>query len=177
MSYEFQPLNAEHCPIIFEWLKQPHIAAFWQDPTHYEDFKKKYLIEKPSRSVFGFMIRSEGEYLGYIQYYSAQKVGGGWWPEATEATYGIDLMIGSPLNTSRGFGSKILKQFLQEKSKELILEHAPKFSSIEWIADPDPSNLIAIHCFEKVGFKNHGNVQTPYGEAVYMTLNSQSFTQ
>jgi hypothetical protein len=29
----------------------------------------------------------------YIQHYQANKVGGGWWPEAIEGTFGIDQFI------------------------------------------------------------------------------------
>jgi RimJ/RimL family protein N-acetyltransferase len=160
---QFIPLEENHLTLIFNWLKADHIRPFWQDPENFDDFKHKYLIEKPKRFVTGFMIQYQGQLMGYIQYYHAQKVGGGWWPEATDTTYGLDLMIGETIYLSQGLGTRIILAFIHQLKNTLHIS--------ELIADPDLSNIAAIRCFEKVGFKNLGLTPTPYGEALLLKFN------
>lgn len=32
MNISFQPLTSDHFPLLRKWLKEPHVAEFWQEP-------------------------------------------------------------------------------------------------------------------------------------------------
>ncbi len=50
--------------------------------------------------------------IGFIQYYQADKVGDGWWPEEQEGTIGIDQFIGEKDLINRGIGTKMIRAFI-----------------------------------------------------------------
>lgn len=102
--------------------------------------------------------------VGYIQYYDACRVGGGWWPDAKEGTFGIDQFIGDPTLIGKSFGTEIIKTFVsdlfaQENVREII-------------TDPEPKNKRAIRAYEKVGFEAAGEIKTPGGDALLMRMKS-----
>lgn len=159
---EFLPIQERHIPLMLQWMRQPHIAEFWQETEHEEQFRQKYLIELPKRGVSPFIIAINSIPIGYIQSYQANKVGGGWWPDAKEGTFGIDQFIGDPDWVGKGFGTKAINHFVQD----IFMQS--KVSEI--ITDPEPKNKKAIHVYEKVGFKAVGEINTPGGKALLMKL-------
>lgn len=100
------------CGDVANWLKQPHVAEFWQETEDEEEFRRKFLSELPERGVAPFIVAVDSRPIGFIQYYDACKVGGGWWPDAQEGTFGIDQFIGDPSMIGRGLGTEIIKQFV-----------------------------------------------------------------
>ena len=101
MRVEFQPLHGEHLPLLIRWLKEPYVAEFWQETENEEEFRQKFLGKLPERGVSPFVIVLDGQAIGYIQSYDAQKVGCGWWPDAQAGTFGIGLrnkVMLSPFN-------------------------------------------------------------------------------
>lgn len=159
---EFLHLQERHIPFLRRWLKEPHVAQFWQETENEEEFRQKFLIELPERSVSPFIIVLDSTPVGYIQCYDASKVGGGWWPDAKEGTFGIDQFIGEPSLVGKGLGTIIIKQFVNE----LFLNP----SVVEVIADPDPQNKRAVRVYEKVGFAPVGEIKTPGGQAFIMRM-------
>ncbi len=159
----FTKLKENHIPLLASWLQKPHIIPVWQEPEDLETLTEKYLIKLPQQSVYAYIIEHESKPIGYIQYYSATKVGNGWWPNEPEGTYGIDLMIGEEDYINKGLGPKIITEFINEiRLKENI-------KSI--IIDPEPTNTRAIRAFEKAGFKKEAIIKTPNGEAQLMRIN------
>ncbi len=122
----------------------------------------KFLNKLSDRGVSPFIIAIDSRPIGYIQYYGACKVGGGWWPETKEGTFGIDQFIGDPLLVGKGLGTRIITQFVGD----LFLNP----SVVDIISDPDPQNKRPIRAYEKVGFKSLGEIETPGGNALLMKL-------
>lgn len=161
--FKFIPFEEKYLPLFQKWLMQEHVKPFWQESESTDELKKKFFEKLPQRGVHSFIVQTEAQPIGYIQYYDASKVGGGWWVDEPVGTYGIDIMIGESEHIGKGKGSKIISEFISFlKSKE------PNMTSI--IIDPAPDNLRAIHVFEKAGFKTEGLIKTPDGQAVLMRM-------
>ncbi|KTD82223.1 GNAT family N-acetyltransferase [Legionella waltersii] len=164
MNHEIQflPLHEGHIPLLRQWLNEPHVAEFWQETGNEEELRQKFLEKIPERGVSPFIISFDQRPIGYIQYYEANKIGGGWWPDAKEGTFGIDQLIGDPMYINRGYGTKIISQFVD------LLFNNPQVKEI--ITDPDPKNHRAVRVYEKVGFNRIGVIQTPGGEALLLRM-------
>jgi RimJ/RimL family protein N-acetyltransferase len=147
--------------LIWSWIQKDRIAKYWTDPSDFEEFKVKYLETKPSRFVFGFLIFDHHKPIGYIQYYHASRVGGGWWPHASETTFGLDYLLGDDGYVARRLSTPILKLFIDKVHHET--------PCTDLIADPDPSNLAAVRMFERAGFISRGMTPTPYGDSLLLT--------
>lgn len=159
-NIEFIPLREEHIPLLRNWLKEPHVSEFWQETDYEEEFRQKFLSKLPDRGVCPYIIQVNSKPVGYIQHYEAQKVGGGWWPDAEDGTFGIDQFIGEPSLIGRGLGTQIIEKFVNE------LFQLPSVTKI--ITDPEPKNMRAIRAYEKAGFKPAGEIKTPGGDALLM---------
>lgn len=161
---EFHRLESQHLRIFRSWLAQDHIKPFWQEPESESEFEEKFLVRLPQRGVQSFVIQESGQAIGYIQYYEALKVGGGWWENEKPGTFGIDLMIGEKTHLGRGLGPKIIREFI-----ELLIRRERGATSI--IIDPEPSNLRAIKAFGRAGFIVEKEMTTPGGRALLMRMN------
>jgi RimJ/RimL family protein N-acetyltransferase len=63
-----------------------------------------------------------------------------------EGVAGVDLLIGEPELTGRGFGSEALQLFVGD-----VVFSDPEIHAC--IADPDAENLASLRAFEKAGFR------------------------
>lgn len=159
----FIRFQEEHLSLLRKWLSQDHIKPFWQEPESEQDLKDKFLKKLPLRGVTSFIIEHEGNLIGYIQYYDAKKVGGGWWENENSGTFGIDLMIGEKTHVGKGLGAKIITNFIS-----YLRTQESNVSSI--IIDPEPTNERAIKAFERAGFKRESEITTPDGKALLMRI-------
>ena len=160
---QFHPFEEKHLPLFRHWLNQEHIKLVWQEPESDEELKDKFLTKLPQRGVRSFVICENESPIGYIQYYEAAKIGGGWWPDEKPGVFGVDLMIGEPHLIGQGLGPRVIKEFTS-----VIRLHEPQASSL--IIDPEPNNKKAIRAFQKVGFEIECEITTPGGAALLMRL-------
>jgi RimJ/RimL family protein N-acetyltransferase len=161
----FQPLNQTHLNQLCKWLNNPHVKEWWNDNLTPEEIKIKYQQRINDPIVVSFIIYLDDKPLGFIQYYHADKVGDGWWPDETAGTVGIDQYIGETDYINKGYGTQIIRSFIEK------LFSNPDIKKI--IVDVDPNNHRAIRCYEKAGFKFVKEMNTPDGIAFIMetTLN------
>jgi len=161
--FTFEEFQNNHLHLLRQWLNADHIKDHWQETEDDEKLKKKFIEELPLRGVSAFIILKNKTPIGYIQYYDAKRVGGGWWEQESPGTFGIDLMIGMVEFHGRGLGAQIIKEFVSfVRSKEPFLKTI--------IIDPDPKNFRAVRAFEKAGFVAESEVQTPVGTALLMRM-------
>jgi RimJ/RimL family protein N-acetyltransferase len=161
--FEFIRFQEFHLPLFRSWLNAGHIKPYWQETDDDQKLKQKFLVELPKQSVWPFVIAKSGKNIGYIQYYDAAKVGGGWWDNEPAGTFGIDLMIGDANLVGLGLGSKIIQEFI-------AFVHTKTAAVTSFIIDPSPDNKKAIRAFEKAGFVQEGEINTPGGPALLMRL-------
>lgn len=152
----FKPLEEKDLPLFYLWVKKPHIAKWWES-GNYEEFAKKYSPEACSENyVHPFIIYNDEKPIGYIQYYLADKADNGWWMKQhgqPAGTVGTDIIIGETKYVGKGFGTIIIKKFVERIFSET--------QALKIIIDPDPTNIAAIRCYEKVGFNRVREIDSP----------------
>lgn len=139
----FKPMQFSDFRQIYDWIKQPHVSNWWSDPSEWSEFKLKFQHKLESLYRSCFIIYVDNAAIGYIQSYVANKFPE--WPEEPDGTYGMDLFIGEADYIGRGFGSRIVAQFVRE------LFTSPEVVRI--IISPDVKNIAAIKSYERAGFK------------------------
>lgn len=159
----FIPFQKEHLPLLRSWLNASHIKPYWHESDDDQKLADKFLVQLPERNVSPFIIQWDRNIIGYIQYYDAKRVGGGWWPNEPQGTFGIDLMLGEINFVGKGLAPSIIKEFVQ-----FLVNKEP--TAKEVIIDPSPENQIAIRAFEKSGFTKEAEINTPGGRALLMRM-------
>lgn len=165
--FEFKNLSEKDLPLLYSWVNQPEVAKWWYEGgSEFAIFQAKYKAKLNSNNKFPFIVYLHGTPIGYVEYYIANQVGDGWWPDQPDGVYGIDIFIGVPEKLGKGYGSIFLRMFVD------LLFAKPEVKKI--IIDPAIDNLRAIRCYEKVGFRPVGRVMTPIGPALLMEFQAQA---
>ena len=159
-TISFMPIQENHLELLCKWLDKPHVKEWWNDGLSDEETKEKYSKRIDDTIVVPFIVYLDDKPIGFIQYYQADKVGYGWWPDEIEGTVGIDQFIGEEIYIDRGFGSEMIRIFQQKLFENSAIKKI--------ITDVDPKNKRAIRCYEKAGLRMIGDVQTPDGIAHLM---------
>lgn len=159
----FRNLEETDLNLLVHWMKLPHVAQWWGPESLMTDIdlKQKYLDYLNLKTVHPFIITLGHQPIGYIQFYGATKADNNGWQEP-EGSYGVDLFIGETDLLGKGYGTLIVKNFIDF----LFTEHHATMI----IIDPDPENIRAIRCYEKVGFTPIGLRETIEGIHLLMEL-------
>ena len=164
-QFHFRPLAERDLPLLSEWLNRPHVAEWWDDgPVSCSAVREKYLprIVGPTSVSPNFAILN-GTPVGFIQSYVAAEQGNGWWPDESDpGVIGIDQFLADAESLGKGLGTEMVSQFA------LALFGDRSVTRIQ--VDPEPTNLRAIRCYEKVGFRKQSVIETPDGLALLMTM-------
>jgi RimJ/RimL family protein N-acetyltransferase len=162
--FTFKHVTGNDLSILHSWFQEPHVTQWWPVPQEHESFQQ-FTTRIRSVDTFGFIAFLGNEPIGYIQYYQIDqthhKTGLGL-PKLPENTVGIDQFIGNPQWLSKGYGTRLIKDFL-------IYLVTIKPETITVILDPEPINYAAIRCYEKVGFVSMGICTTFFGDCLLMS--------
>src|SRR5437870_3615430 len=135
-TISFKPLQEDDLELLCKWLDKPHVKEWWNDGLSHDEIKEKYRKRIGDITVVPFIAYLENCPIGFIQYYHADKVGYGWWPDEIEGTVGIDQFIGEENYINRGYGREMICAF----GKKLFENTAIK----KIITDVNPANIRAI---------------------------------
>lgn len=123
------------------WFLEPELKQWvWCDEKDEASVPLERIIEKYGArvknpvDVFPYFILSDGEPIGFIQYYLAG-----------EKRIGLDMWIGIAGERNRGYGSQALHQMV-----EIIRSRHPEVK--ELFIDPELANQRAVRCYQKAGF-------------------------
>ena len=168
MALRFERLTEADLPMLAEWLNRPHVAEWWADCQTLSEVREQYLpILTDGSTVLSYVAYLESFPIGYIQSYVATDAGDGWWPDEHDpGVRGIDQFLADADSLGRGLGTQMVREFVQ------FLFEDSTVTRIQ--ADPAPSNLRAIRCYEKAGFRRVGVVSTPDGAAMLMVIERPS---
>jgi aminoglycoside 6'-N-acetyltransferase Ib len=168
VALRFERLTEADLPMLAEWLNRPHVAEWWADCQTLAEVREQYLpILTDGSTVLSYFAYLERLPIGYIQSYVATDAGDGWWPDEHDpGVRGIDQFLADADSLGRGLGTQMIREFLH------FLFADPTVTRIQ--ADPAPSNLRAIRCYEKAGFRRVGGVSTPDGAAMLMVIERPS---
>jgi aminoglycoside 6'-N-acetyltransferase Ib len=146
VALRFERLTEADLPMLAEWLNRPHVAEWWADCKTLAEVRKQYLPTlTDDSSVLPHVAYLESLPFGYIQSYVAADAGDGWWPDKHDpGVRGIDQFLADAHSLGHGLGTEMVRQFVQ------FLFEDPRVTRIQ--ADPAPTNLRAIRCYEKAAF-------------------------
>lgn len=144
----FRPLVDADIVQMKRWLEDPDVAPWYQEgSTELDAVRASYAgIIAGNDPTRGVIIRVDGRDIGYIQCYViddepdyARQV------RVEPGAVGIDVFIGEPEARNRGWGTVVIRAFLDQiVFGEMSAEVA--------IIAPEPGNARAIRAYEKVGF-------------------------
>ncbi len=160
INFSFKNISEEDIPLLYSWLKEPHVSKWWPTPEK-DEFYEKFLQRIRSKDTVGYLVLFNSKPIGYIQYYKIDRSlekAGSWLPELPENTVGTDQFIGDKDFIGKGYGTLFVKEFIK-----YLKNLEPELTTV--IVDPEPDNIAAIRCYEKVGFKNVGLYDTAHGKA------------
>ncbi len=154
-AYEFQPMTADHLPLVRRWLALPHVREWWGEPDEQFGLVSGDMSEP---AMDQYVVATGGRRFAYLQCYRLTDWNICFGPQP-EGTRGIDQMIGEPDMVSRGHGSAFIRDFA-----DLVFSSGTP----RMVIDPDPTNVRAIRAYEKAGFARDRLVETPDGLALLM---------
>ena len=128
---ELRPLTEEHADEILRIVRIPEVRYRWDEPDDGFPFED----EESTR----FAIVVDGAIAGMVQFWEETD------PKFRHA--GIDLFL-DPAFHGRGIGTEVVRRVV----RMLIDDHGHHRITI----DPAADNAVAIHVYEKVGFKPVG---------------------
>ena len=152
--FKFKPLHENDLVLLYQWFQEPTINQWYARRKHWslEEIKEKYgprILGK--KYVPNFIVYRNDDPVGFIQYYQFKNG----FPEGVQGHHnllfkqynqddlvGIDLFIAEDNMRGKGFGVKMIHQFIEEFLSE--------FSAI--VVDPEINNIGALRCYEKAGF-------------------------
>jgi len=149
--------------MLHDWLNRPHIVEWWggEHPTLVQ-VRNRYLPRIMAEEFVTPYIATQSQRpIGYAQSYIALGSGDGWWEEETDAgVRGIDQSLAEATDLGKGLGTKLVTALVE------LLFSDSAVTKIQ--TDPAPTNLRAIRCYEKAGFRQVKSIVTPDGPAIYM---------
>lgn len=150
--------------MLHAWLRRPHVAEWWvgDEGLSLEDAKAQYLPRvMAAERVTPYIAMFDGQPIGYAQSYVVLGSGGGWWEDETDpGARGIDQFLSEASMLGQGLGTSLVMALLE------LLFRDSAVTKVQ--TDPDPTNLRAIRCYEKAGFRSVRTILTPDGLALYM---------
>lgn len=161
-TLEFVPLDRTHFALLHEWLRRPHVGAWWQPtPTRAEVDADFGAMIEPGSTTRGYIVLLDGQSIGFIQSYVVQGSGDGWWEDETDpGARGIDQFLANVEHLGRGLGSAIAFRFVARLFSD------PAVTKVQ--TDPSPQNERAIRSYARAGFRAQRIVDTPDGPALLM---------
>lgn len=158
----FERVTHEDLSMLHTWINRAHVAEWWDAPVTREDVAAEYTPELVDDRVVQHFVAYDGaQPIGFIQSYVALHAGDGWWPDETDpGVRGIDQFLAHADMLNRGLGTAMVRAFVARLFAD------PAVTRIQ--VDPRPDNARAIRCYEKVGFRRVGTIDTPDGVALLM---------
>jgi AacA4 family aminoglycoside N(6')-acetyltransferase len=170
MSIDREPLalrlmTESDLPMLYDWLNRPHIVEWWGGESKRLTLEEVHAFYMPcvlaKENVTPYIATLGQVPIAYAQSYVALGSGDGWWEDETDpGVRGIDQSIADPALLGKGVGAQLVRALVERLFSD------PSVTRIQ--TDPAPTNLRAIRCYQKAGFRIVRNIVTPDGPAVYM---------
>ena len=169
MKISFNKATENDLLFVQKWIKANDRVKKW----YYHDkvptintLRKKIIERQKVKDFYANIVFFNDIPVGYLQSYDVN--GWGNWTKRVkiyENTVGLDYFIGENEYLNKGYGPKIIKQYIDEVVKKQKYDYAT--------ATPDPDNYASCRCLEKCGFKFQKVVNIPYinskhREAIYL---------
>ena len=153
----FEKAKFSHKSMVFSWLAEPHVEAFWDNTQSHKDDILHFMAGRKTPSLYCY-----GKYIYWIALCNGQpyamlmtiqetlkdaigklKLS---YLSKTGHTYGIDYMIGNTEYFGKGYGARTLIAFVD------FLRNDFDKKADTFLIDPASDNPRAKHVYEKAGF-------------------------
>ncbi|HSJ37145.1 MAG TPA: GNAT family N-acetyltransferase [Planococcus sp. (in: firmicutes)] len=147
---EIRKMGHEDLGLMTKWLNTKEVLEFFGDPAappSARQVREKYGPRIDGDvAVESYIVETEGRPFAFMQCYKLSAADYESYGYSIEETiYGIDQFIGEPSLLGRGYGTQMVKKFLEfifdEKQANAV------------VLDPELTNPRAIRCYEKCGFR------------------------
>jgi aminoglycoside 6'-N-acetyltransferase len=145
---ELRPMTSDDLPRVARWLREPHVARWWDTAVEAEVEKYRGRLGADSRvRMLTILERRDGPAspIGWCEWYpydgdpdGAAVVG------AAPGECGFDYAIGEPAAIGRGLGTELIPA--------LIAEVHHRYPGCGLIVDPDAANTPSRRVLELAGF-------------------------
>ena len=156
MTYTLRPLLESDLPLIWTWLQELHVQAWWPDPQEQYDLISGDITD-PTMALY--LVSLDGVPFAYVQDYCVQDWMQRHLKDRPAGTRAIDTFIGDPSFLGKGHGAG----FLRHHAQALLNQGAPQV-----VIDPEPANQIAIRAYRAAGFQDIGVRESDDGPALLM---------
>lgn len=155
--FQFRPVVRNDKALLSDWLRRPHVAAWFPGTETQLASIMKHLDDDWIRVS---IVSLDGRDVGYLQCYETAREPSTSWADQPVGTRGTDQFLADADMLNRGIGSALMRQIADELFAD---KSVPRL-----ITDPDPANGRAIRCYEKAGFYRVGPVTKPWGTTLLM---------
>ncbi len=163
--HAFRPATVRDLGRIEAWLREPHVAAWWEDADRAIVAISAHLA---SPSVRTYIMAIDGREAGYLQSYDPHAEADHPYQDQPQGTLGIDQFIGESDLVGCGHGPALIDEFARAR----FAEGVPRI-----ITDPNPANQRAVRAYAKAGFRVLDQRTTIYGPALIMGRDAGNITR
>ena len=147
---EIRKMSRDDLELMTKWLNTKEILEFFghpDAPPSAEQVRAKYGPRIDGDiAVEPYIVETEGRPLAFMQCCRLADADYEKYGYSIEETiYGIDQFIGEPALFGKGYGTQMVKDFLQFIFNEKLADAVT--------VDPELTNPRAIRCYEKCGFR------------------------
>jgi len=165
-AIHFEPVAEAHLPMLRRWLEEPHVRQWWGDPDTEVELIR---TGQESGEVDAYIVHVDGEPAAYIQsWHPSEHDEEPWQKDMPRDTVGVDILIGRPEMTGRGFGPQIIRAF----ARMLFEAGVPRL-----IIDPDGDNDRAVKAYGAAGFTKFAEHRGEQGVTVLMEITPRTFSR
>lgn len=168
MKITFRPLATADYPLFAHWLGEPHVARWWRDePTTAQGVAEKYGSDSKTAV---FVVQDGAKPIGIIQTYR--------WSDYPEEAKGfplamasIDYLIGEKAYVGRGYGTQMIRQFIEA----VVRPYYPDAPGVATSAEVD--NAASLGALRKAGFEPRALITGEYGTPERVMVREFTFTE
>ena len=124
---QFEPLQEEDLPVLWAWLKEAHVKAWWDQETEkYKTYIKGYkLVQGIKKPIRAYLAKIEEVPVAYLQLYNAYdfKRDEPLPTDFPKSLCAVDFFIGNPAFVNKGLGRFILNEFLKKYNANKMLSN------------------------------------------------------
>ncbi len=143
-------MQEEHLPLWRKWIQKEQVKSVWFIEGY---APADYIHQKIAGNGYDypFIIYTDNHPIGFIvccdlyAYRTKCPAPKGLFTQEEPGTFCMDLFIGEEDYLNKGYGTEIVKAFI-----DYIFKH---FQAKQVLIDPAVTNKRAIRCYEKAGFR------------------------
>jgi aminoglycoside 6'-N-acetyltransferase len=165
MELNFRPLTKADFELFARWIGRPYVQKWWKEPATVEHVAKEYgACTDGDLTTRVYVVQAGAKPIGIIQVFKLAS-----YPEwdkvlAVPGAISIDYLIGEEDYIGRGYGTRMIKQFIDTVARPLY----PDASGVATSAEV--GNAPSLGALAKAGFEPGDIIKGEHGPERVMLL-------